>query len=87
MADDYHKRLARVRALTPGKLISRRPVVRILEVINKTVPYFEKQGIASPRLTIELLLAISAEEAVGALFEFRRELDVATPVEILYTSS
>jgi len=31
--------------------------VTILEVINKTTPFFEKNGIESPRLNIELLLA------------------------------
>src|SRR3989442_15922073 len=33
------------------------PLVRILDVINKTTPFFEKNGIESPRLNIELLLA------------------------------
>jgi len=53
--------------------------VRILEVIQKTTVYFEKQGIESPRLTIELLLAHLLKNKRMALYlEFERELDEAT---------
>ena len=50
----------------------------ILEVINKTKPYFEKQGIESPRLTIELLLAhLLKKKRMELYLEFERELDEA----------
>jgi release factor glutamine methyltransferase len=50
--------------------------VRILDIINKTTPYFEKAGIESPRLTIELLLAHVLQKKRLALYlEFERELD------------
>jgi release factor glutamine methyltransferase len=53
--------------------------VRILDVINKTTPFFEKQGIESPRLNIELLLAHVLQKKRLALYlEFERELDEAT---------
>lgn len=53
--------------------------MRILEVIQKTTVYFEKQGIESPRLTIELLLAHLLKNKRMALYlEFERELDEAT---------
>jgi len=53
--------------------------MRILDVINKTTPFFEKQGIESPRLTIELLLAHLLEKRRLDLYlEFERELDEAT---------
>jgi release factor glutamine methyltransferase len=53
--------------------------VRILEVIQKTTPYFEKQGIESPRLTIELLLAhLLKKKRMDLYLEFERELDEAT---------
>jgi release factor glutamine methyltransferase len=53
--------------------------VRILDVINKTTGYFEKQGIESPRLTIELLLAhVLKKKRLDLYLEFERELDEAT---------
>ncbi len=53
--------------------------VTILEVINKTTPYFEKQGIESPRLTIELLLAhLLRKKRLQLYLEFERELDETT---------
>jgi release factor glutamine methyltransferase len=53
--------------------------MRILDVINKTTPFFEKQGIESPRLNIELLLAHVLQKKRLALYlEFERELDEAT---------
>jgi release factor glutamine methyltransferase len=53
--------------------------VRILEVINKTTPFFEKQGIESPRLTIELLLAhLLRKKRLDLYLEFERELDDET---------
>ncbi len=55
------------------------PAVRILDVITKTTPYLEKQGIESPRLTIELLLAhLLKKKRMGLYLEFERELDEAT---------
>jgi release factor glutamine methyltransferase len=57
--------------------------VTILEVINKTTPYFEKQGIESPRLTIELLLAhLLKKKRMQLYLEFERDLDEAT-LEVL----
>lgn len=53
--------------------------MRILEVINKTTPFFEKQGIESPRLTIELLLAhLLRKKRLDLYLEFERELDDET---------
>jgi release factor glutamine methyltransferase len=53
--------------------------VTILEVINKTTPYFEKQGIESPRLTIELLLAhLLKKKRMQLYLEFERDLDEKT---------
>lgn len=53
--------------------------MKILEVIQKTTPYFEKQGIESPRLTIELLLAhLLKKKRMDLYLEFERELDEAT---------
>jgi release factor glutamine methyltransferase len=53
--------------------------VRILEVINKTTPFFEKQGIESPRLTIELMLAhVLKKKRLQLYLEFEREVDEAT---------
>ena len=53
--------------------------MRILEVINKTTPYFEKAGIESPRLTIELLLAhVLKKKRLQLYLEFERELDEPT---------
>jgi release factor glutamine methyltransferase len=53
--------------------------VTILEVINKTTPYFEKQGVESPRLTIELLLAhLLKKKRLQLYLEFERELDETT---------
>ena len=53
--------------------------MRILEVISKTTAYFEKQGIESPRLTIELLLAhLLKKKRMELYLEFERELDEPT---------
>ncbi len=53
--------------------------MRILELINKTTPYFEKQGVESPRLTIELLLAhLLKKRRLDLYLEFERDLDEAT---------
>jgi release factor glutamine methyltransferase len=53
--------------------------VTILEVIKKTTPYFEKQGIESPRLTIELLLAhLLKKKRMQLYLEFERDLDEKT---------
>src|SRR5208283_5995029 len=53
--------------------------VTILEVINKTTPYFEKQRIESPRLTIELLLAhLLKKKRLQLYLEFERDLDETT---------
>ena len=53
--------------------------MRILDVINKTTPFFEKQGIESPRLTIELLLAhLLKKRRLDLYLEFERELDDPT---------
>jgi len=53
--------------------------VRILDVINKTTPYFEKAGIESPRLTIELLLAhVLQKKRLNLYIEFEREIDEPT---------
>ncbi len=57
--------------------------MQILEVIKKTTPYFEKQGIESPRLTIELLLAhLLKKKRMDLYLEFERELDEATLVKL-----
>ncbi len=53
--------------------------MRILEVISKTTPFFEKNGIESPRLTIELLLAhLLKKKRLDLYLEFERELDEET---------
>ena len=53
--------------------------MRILDVINKTAPYFEKHGVESPRLTIELLLAhLLNKKRLDLYLEFERELDEPT---------
>jgi release factor glutamine methyltransferase len=53
--------------------------VQILEVINKTTPFFEKHGVESPRLTIELLLAhLLKKRRLDLYLEFERELGDAT---------
>ena len=53
--------------------------MRILEVIDKTTPYLAKQGIESPRLTIELLLAhVLQKKRLQLYLEFERELDEKT---------
>lgn len=53
--------------------------MRILEVINKTTPFFEKHGIESPRLNIELLLAhLLKKKRLDLYLEFERELDAST---------
>ena len=57
--------------------------MRILDVINKTVPYFEKAGVESPRLSIELLLAhVLKKKRLQLYLEFEREVDEAL-LEIL----
>ncbi|MEI8315723.1 MAG: peptide chain release factor N(5)-glutamine methyltransferase [Verrucomicrobiota bacterium] len=57
--------------------------MRILEIINKTTPYLDKAGVASPRLTIELLLAhVLKKKRLQLYLEFERDLDAAT-LEIL----
>lgn len=53
--------------------------MHILDVINKTTPFFEKQGVESPRLTIELLLAhLLKKKRLELYLEFERELDEPT---------
>ena len=53
--------------------------MRIIEVIQRTAPFFEKQGVESPRLTIELLLAhLLKKRRLDLYMEFERELDAAT---------
>src|SRR5206468_1160174 len=54
-------------------------LMRILDVINKTTPFFEKAGIDSPRLSIELLLAhLLKKKRLDLYMEFERELDEST---------
>lgn len=51
----------------------------ILEVINKTTPYFQRHGVDSPRLTIELLLAhVLQTNRLRLYLEFERTLDEPT---------
>lgn len=53
--------------------------MRILDVINKTTPYFERAGIESPRLTIELLLAhVLKKKRLELYLDFERELEEKT---------
>jgi len=53
--------------------------MRILDVINKTVPFFEKQGIENPRLNIELLLAhVLNKKRLDLYLQFEQEVDEAT---------
>jgi release factor glutamine methyltransferase len=53
--------------------------VRILEVISKTTPFFEKHGVESPRLNIELLLGhLLKKNRLDLYLEFERELDEPT---------
>jgi release factor glutamine methyltransferase len=53
--------------------------MKILEVIQRTAPFFEKHGVESPRLTIELLLAhLLKKRRLDLYLEFERELDAAT---------
>jgi release factor glutamine methyltransferase len=48
----------------------------ILEVIQRTTPYFEKHGVESPRLTIELLLGhLLGKRRLDLYLEFERPLD------------
>lgn len=50
----------------------------ILEVIQRTTPYFVKHGVDSPRLTIELLLAhLLKKRRLDLYLEFERPLDDA----------
>src|SRR5258706_8111382 len=57
--------------------------MRILDVITKTTPFLEKQGIESPRLTIELLLAhLLKKKRMELYLEFERELDEGTLVKL-----
>src|ERR1051325_3923183 len=54
-------------------------VPTILDVINKTAPYFEKQGVDSPRLTIEWLFAhLLKKKRLELYMEFESEVDPAT---------
>jgi release factor glutamine methyltransferase len=56
-----------------------RRVPTILDVINKTAPFFEKRGVDSPRLTIELLLAhVLRKKRLELYLEFERVLDEPT---------
>ncbi|MCS7049172.1 MAG: peptide chain release factor N(5)-glutamine methyltransferase [Verrucomicrobiae bacterium] len=51
----------------------------ILEVINKTTPFFQRHGVDSPRLTIELMLAhVLQTNRLRLYLDFERELDEAT---------
>ena len=76
--EDQTVSLALFHLLSVGPLVYP-PAVRILDVINKTTTYFEKQGIESPRLTIELLLAhLLKKKRLDLYLEFERELDEAT---------
>jgi release factor glutamine methyltransferase len=53
--------------------------VRILDVINKTTPFFENHGIEKPRLNIELLLShLLQKRRLDLYLEFERELDEPT---------
>lgn len=57
--------------------------MRILEVITKTIPYFEKQGIESPRLTIELLLAhLLKKKRLELYLDFERDLEEAVLIRL-----
>ena len=57
--------------------------VRILDVINKTTPFFEKRGVESPRLTIELMLAhLLHKKRLELYLDFERELDEATVAQL-----
>ena len=57
--------------------------MRILDIINKTVPFFEKSGIESPRLSIELLLAhVLKKKRLQLYLEFEREVAEST-LEVL----
>jgi release factor glutamine methyltransferase len=52
--------------------------MRILDVINKTTPFFEKHGVESPRLNIELLLAhLLGKKRLELYLEFENEVDEA----------
>ena len=52
--------------------------MRILDIINKTAPYFEKAGVDSPRLSIELLLAhVLKKKRLQLYLEFERDVDEA----------
>lgn len=51
----------------------------ILEVINKTAPFFQRHGVESPRLTIELLLAhVLGTNRLRLYLDFDRSVDEAT---------
>ncbi len=53
--------------------------MRILDVINKTTPFLEKNGVESPRLNIELMLAhVLQKRRLDLYLEFERELDAPT---------
>ena len=52
--------------------------MRILDISNKTAPYFEKAGVDSPRLSIELLLAhVLKKKRLQLYLEFERDVDEA----------
>ena len=49
-----------------------------MDIINKTAPYFEKAGVDSPRLSIELLLAhVLKKKRLQLYLEFERDVDEA----------
>jgi len=53
--------------------------MKLLELIQRTTPFFEKHGVDSPRLTIELLLThLLKKRRLDLYLEFERELDDAT---------
>jgi release factor glutamine methyltransferase len=54
-------------------------VTRIIDVINKTTPFFEARGVENPRLNVELLLShVLKKKRLELYLEFERELDEQT---------